>query len=1033
VTGPVTGVENTAAERFADTQDIRLAVVLNGGVSLAVWISGVTHELNSLVQAGRRRGTENAPPDAYAKLLDVLQADVRIDVISGTSAGGINGGFLALGLVHGCNLAGLRDLWKDQGSLSTLLRNPRDKAPPSLLRGKYFHDELAKAYRKVWDDTPGVKAPHDEDVDLFLTGTLWDGRRSFFADDMGRRITETDYDATFHFTSDPEIVAASEESTDCGDLFRRDVTAELAGASRCTASFPGAFEPWVVNVPGDDHKEHAGQQPDGRWPSDAGRANFQRSQFVIDGGILRNKPIRPAIDAVYRQPAGQQVRRILAYVVPDPGGAATGPGKPHVDGPPPGAGDVLLGVMTRLRSTDSVAEELAEITRRNEQTVHRRRARDQLAQTLVDAATPGTDGVPDLVRSAYPGYLEVRRNDSAQSVARLLLSRPQARPWSQREVATELRDLAGDSDLFPFLPQRDVDAAFGADPQNWRWGQATVRRLGDLVLDVLKRAVWLAPMADERRTAIVEQRRETHLILKDSRDARLDLDRYWREAQLPTRRDQFTASPAELIRLRETLHDLATSWGTSGPQADMGPRLHGLAQRLADRLREAGAALRSIADDTIPAGVDPKGVEQKRLRALVRLLVPDAHTTADVVLRNMLRLEVLHVAFTGVSDVPEQWVELVQVSSLREELVTGVQLHHFGAFYRQSWRANDWLRGRVDGSEQLVQMLLAPERLRQLYGTNVDTVLDELRKVAVGPEGSTQHDALLSGWNVWEPRLMNELQVLKTTGPLPRTFPLTAARISHRIRAEFLAKELGGLAAAVETEPDPVEDAERWARHVRALIPSGKEDETTLLPSQLNDLLQRSEVIGRQTIAMEAGRGSDTFARTATHAGATLTSTAASVTKPRPAALLLKALRGYAMLLWVLVNFLAGKSHVGRNLTSLVLGVGGTLIAVTLVVPGVPIVVPLTGVILLLAAGSASALLGRKEVGWVFAGRIGLLLVLAIAALVLFLAFAAADDKQTLWELLGDVWPELAVVAGVIAVGWYLGRPTKHDPAPAGD
>ena len=1028
---PETAVENAAAARIADIQDIRLAVVLNGGVSLAVWISGVTHELNNLVQAGRRRGTENAPPNAYAKLLDVLQADVRIDVISGTSAGGINGGFLALGLVHGCNLAGLRDLWEDQGSLGTLLRNPREKAPPSLLRGQYFHDELAKAYLKVWDDTTDPKAPEDEDVDLFLTGTLWDGRRSFFADDMGRRITETDYDATFHFTSDDEIVTASEDSTDCGDLFRRDVTTELAVASRCTASFPAAFEPWAVNVPGAAHTEHPGQQADGRWPSDAGRANFQRSQFVIDGGILRNKPIRPAIDAVYRQPAGQQVRRILAYVVPDPGGAATGPGKPHVDGPPPGAGDVLLGVMTRLRSTDSVAEELAEIARRNEQTVHRRRARDQLAQTLVDAAAPGGLGVPDLVRSAYPGYLEVRRNDTGQSVARLLLSSPKARPWSQREVAAELRDLATDSDSFPFLPQKDVDEAFNADPRHWRWGQATVRRLGDLVLDVLKRAVWLAPMTDERRTTIVAQRRETHRILKESREARVDLDRYWRDAQLPTRRDQFTASPAELERLRATLETLVDNWGKAGPQADMGTRLHALAVGLADRLREAGDALRSIAESTIPVGVDPRGVEQTRLRALVRLLVPDEHTTAEVILRSMLRLEVLHVAFTGVSDVPEQWVELVQVSSLREELVTGIQLHHFGAFYRQSWRANDWLRGRVDGSEQLVQMLLAPERLRQLYGTDVDTVLDELRKVAVGPKDSTRHDALLSGWKVWEPRLVNELGMLKTTGPLPRTFPLTAARIAHRIRTEFLTEELSGLAAAVETEQDPVDDAERWARNLRALIPSGKETETTLRPSQLNDLLQRSEVIGRQTIAMEVGRGSDTFARTATHATATLTATASSVTKPKPAALLVKALRGYAMLLWVLVNFLAGKSHLGRNLTSLVLGVGGTLIAVTLVVPGVPIVVPLTGVVVLLAAGSASALLGRKEVGKGFAGRVLFLFVLALAAIVLFLAYAASDTKQTLWELLGDVWPELAIVAGVIFVGWFLGRPAKRDPAPA--
>ena len=78
-----------------------------------------------------------------------------------------------------------------------------------MLRGEYFHAELAKAYDQVWPDRSGVPAADGEDVDLFLTGTLWEGRRSFFADDMGRRITEVDYDATFHFTSDPETVTAT--------------------------------------------------------------------------------------------------------------------------------------------------------------------------------------------------------------------------------------------------------------------------------------------------------------------------------------------------------------------------------------------------------------------------------------------------------------------------------------------------------------------------------------------------------------------------------------------------------------------------------------------------------------------------------------------------------------------------------------------------------------------------------------------------------------------------------------------------------
>ena len=50
-------------------------------------------------------------------------------------------------------------------------------------------------------------------------------------------------------------------------------------------------------------------------------ANFERSRWVIDGGVLANQPLRPALRAIFRQPASRQVRRVLAYVVPDPGEA----------------------------------------------------------------------------------------------------------------------------------------------------------------------------------------------------------------------------------------------------------------------------------------------------------------------------------------------------------------------------------------------------------------------------------------------------------------------------------------------------------------------------------------------------------------------------------------------------------------------------------------------------------------------------------------------------------------------------------------
>ena len=72
----------------------------------------------------------------------------------------------------------------------------------------------------------------------------------------------------------------------------------------------------------------------------------------------------------------------------------------------------------------------------------------------------------------------------------------------------------------------------------------------------------------------------------------------------------------------------------------------------------------------------------------------------------------------------DQALELIQMSAdtrtsldprtLAAEKLTGLQLHHFGAFCKASWRANDWMWGRLDGAGWLVHTLLDPQRLYQL-------------------------------------------------------------------------------------------------------------------------------------------------------------------------------------------------------------------------------------------------------------------------------------------------------------------------------
>src|SRR3954451_22234482 len=90
----------------AAAQEVRFATVMTGGVSLAIWMGGVARELNLLDQASRQReaaatvpGEQLDPADQegrrrYLALLDLLDVVVRIDVLSGTSAGGINAGLL---------------------------------------------------------------------------------------------------------------------------------------------------------------------------------------------------------------------------------------------------------------------------------------------------------------------------------------------------------------------------------------------------------------------------------------------------------------------------------------------------------------------------------------------------------------------------------------------------------------------------------------------------------------------------------------------------------------------------------------------------------------------------------------------------------------------------------------------------------------------------------------------------------------------------------------------------------------------------
>ena len=166
--------------------ELRIALTMNGGVSLAVWIGGVAAEYGRLV----------ARDGPYEKLLALLDYTPRIDVIAGSSAGGVNGAYLGMAMTRYAgvdlwrSLAGLRAIWIDDGAIDALLRDPAQATAPSLLDGDgYYYEHLRQAFAAL-DTARQQIAPEIAPIDLILTATLLTGKPQRLMDDYGNPIPD---------------------------------------------------------------------------------------------------------------------------------------------------------------------------------------------------------------------------------------------------------------------------------------------------------------------------------------------------------------------------------------------------------------------------------------------------------------------------------------------------------------------------------------------------------------------------------------------------------------------------------------------------------------------------------------------------------------------------------------------------------------------------------------------------------------------------------------------------------------------------
>jgi patatin-related protein len=348
-------------------KELRLALICYGGISLAVYMHGITKEVWHLAKASQSHHSGSSPPQGseavYRRLLELfsqehgLELRVLVDILTGASAGGINAIFLADAISSGHSLDPLTDLWLDTADVDTLLdpsvstmsRVAKAAAVPiawamAAKRGgavdqtveaghrDEVRSKLANFVRARWFAPPfggpgftrlllnafdamrsGERhpplLPHYQPLDLFVTVTDFHGYPQRLRLNSPAEVIETEHRLTLAFR-DPG-----------GPERRLADPAELVFAGRATASFPGAFPPFQVTELDQVLKER-----DQSWP---GRTAFlQRvlpghpepeAAVLIDGSVLANAPFRPAIDALQNRPTRRDVDRRFVYIDPKPG------------------------------------------------------------------------------------------------------------------------------------------------------------------------------------------------------------------------------------------------------------------------------------------------------------------------------------------------------------------------------------------------------------------------------------------------------------------------------------------------------------------------------------------------------------------------------------------------------------------------------------------------------------------------------------------------------------------------------------------
>ena len=448
-TGLLKGVEsryyyvwNDAPRALAlHEKELRIALVCFGGVSLAVYMHGITKEFLKLTRASSalhavtdrskrahssffdRHDAADPEYDSEAVYFDLLreigqslELRVIVDIVAGASAGGINSTMLARALSHDLPMGRLRDLWLDNADVTVLLApeararrwskwflrpffwaagltrlrlvsDPEIRSKLSLfMRSRWFKPPLdgTKMAELMYDAVLAMGAPRERGSSLLPTGQGLD----LF-------VTVTDFYGRHQLMQihDPPVVHEREYRHVLRFRYRREASGSvksdfelanapgLAFAARATSSIPGAFPPAQIL-----EMDQLVRARGATWPR---RSEFIASNFEHYQQMNVDVASIPFIDGSvlnsrpFRE-AIEAIRGRPAYrevdrrvIYIDPNPAPAGSPVHHGT---PGFFSTLKGALSDIPLAEPITEELIRIARFNE--------RARRLRAIVDSARP---------------------------------------------------------------------------------------------------------------------------------------------------------------------------------------------------------------------------------------------------------------------------------------------------------------------------------------------------------------------------------------------------------------------------------------------------------------------------------------------------------------------------------------------------------------------------------------------------------------------------------------------------------------------